>query len=145
MTFRYKRSYLLTFLQCLVSFLFLYSGISKARGFGLFVNTLDKSLFFTDFNTNFVGGFVVVAEFSIPVLLFFESTALYGYLLSFLLLLLFTAYIILMFALSPYLPCSCGGLIESLSWGQHILFNLVFMVISLVLFINQNKKQVPAQ
>ena len=84
MTFRYKHSYALTFLQSLVFFLFLYSGITKTIGFGLFVNALDKSLFFNDFNTRFIGIFVIAAEFAIPVLLFFESTALYGYLLSFL-------------------------------------------------------------
>jgi hypothetical protein len=145
MTFRYKHSYALTFLQSLVFFLFLYSGITKTIGFGLFVNTLDKSLFFNDFNTRFIGIFVIAAEFAIPVLLFFESTALYGYLLSFLLLLLFTAYILLMFLLSPFLPCSCGGLIESLSWRQHIFFNVAFMAISLLLFFNKNKKETVVQ
>jgi len=145
MTFRDKHSYALTFLQSLVFFLFLYSGITKTIGFGLFVNALDKSLFFNDFNTRFIGIFVIAAEFAIPVLLFFESTALYGYLLSFLLLLLFTAYILLMFLLSPFLPCSCGGLIESLSWRQHIFFNLAFMAISLLLFFNKNKKKTVVQ
>jgi len=145
MTFRYKHSYAITFLQCLVFFLYLYSGITKTMGFGLFVNSLDKSLFFSDFNTKFIGTSVIAAEFAIPVLLFFESTALYGYLLSFLLLLLFTAYIVLMFQLSPFLPCSCGGLIEALSWRQHIFFNLAFMGISLLLFFNKNKKKMVVQ
>jgi hypothetical protein len=145
MTFRYKHSYAITFLQCLVFFLFLYSGITKTVGFGLFVNSLDKSLFLNDFNTRFIGMAVIAAEFAIPVLLFFESTVLYGYLLSFLLLLLFTAYILLMFLLSPYLPCSCGGLIEALTWRQHIFFNLAFMAISLLLFINKNKKKTVVQ
>jgi hypothetical protein len=141
MTFRYKFSYVVTFLQCLVFFLFLYSGITKTIGFGLFVNSLDKSLFFDAFNTRLIGMLVIGAEFAIPVLLFFESTVAYGYLLSFLLLLLFTAYILLMFLLSPYLPCSCGGLIESLSWTQHIFLNVAFMGISLLLFYNKNKKK----
>lgn len=145
MTFRYKHSYAITLLQCLVFFLFLYSGITKTIGFGLFVNSLDKSLFFNDFNTRGIGIAVITAEFAIPLLLFFESTVLYGYLLSFLLLLLFTAYILLMFMLSPFLPCSCGGLIESLSWGQHIVFNLVFIGISLLLFFNKNKKKAAVQ
>lgn len=141
MTLRYKHSYVITFLQCLVFFLFVYSGITKTMGFGLFVNTIDKSLFFNDFNTRFIGAAVIAAELAIPVLLFFESTTLYGYLLSFLLLLLFTAYIFLMFLFSPFLPCSCGGLIESLSWRGHIFFNLAFMSISLLLFFNKNKKE----
>ncbi|MBS1605323.1 MAG: hypothetical protein JST42_21845 [Bacteroidetes bacterium] len=141
MTLRYKHGYLITFLQCLVFFLFLYSGITKTMGFGLFVNGLDKSLFFDDFDTRIIGMLVIGAEFAIPVLLFFEATVLYGYLLSFVLLLLFTAYILLMFLLSPYLPCSCGGLIESLSWRQHVFFNVAFMGISLLLFFDKNKKK----
>jgi hypothetical protein len=50
-----------------------------------------------------------------------------------------------MFLLSPYLPCSCGGLIEALSWRQHIFFNLAVMAISLLLFINKNKKKTVIQ
>jgi len=25
------------------------------------------------------------------------------------------------------LPCSCGGVIQQLSWTQHIVFNLIFI------------------
>jgi hypothetical protein len=29
------------------------------------------------------------------------------------------------------LPCSCGGIISKLSWKQHILFNLFFIMLSI--------------
>jgi hypothetical protein len=29
------------------------------------------------------------------------------------------------------LPCSCGGIISSLSWRQHIIFNGVFILLAI--------------
>ncbi len=124
-------------LHSLIFLLFLYSGVIKLLGFDLFVNNLDKSLFFSNINTYYIAGSIVFIEFLIPILLFFDKTAKFGYSVSFLLLLAFTAYIILMFNFSPYMPCSCGGLIEILTWKQHIIFNIIFMTMLLYLIFTK--------
>jgi hypothetical protein len=49
---------------------------------------------------------------------------------SFFLMSLFTAYLMIMLNVSYYVPCSCGGVLEKLSWNQHIVFNVFFIVIS---------------
>ena len=30
------------------------------------------------------------------------------------------------------IPCSCGGILEKMSWGQHLAFNLVFLPLTLI-------------
>ena len=124
--------------------LFLYSAINKTIGFSNFVNELDKSIFFTNLNTSFIAYSIIMLEYLIPMLLFFVRTKRLGYILSFFLLMLFTIYIAMIFKFSPYLPCSCGGLIAALSWKQHFVFNILFMSISafLVVYIKHEKSNI---
>ncbi|WP_430981144.1 MauE/DoxX family redox-associated membrane protein [Sphingobacterium faecium] len=125
----------------LIFTLLLYSAVSKIAGYDLFVNNLDKSPFFKGINTNLIAVGVISLEILIPVLFFFNKTTKVAYLLSFFLFFLFTGYIIMMFLFSPYLPCSCGGLIEKLSWKQHIYFNIVFIIFSAVLYLIEKKDE----
>jgi len=71
---------------------------------------------------------VPVIELCIALLLFIPATAKAGMIAGVSLLLLFTAYIIYMITTDPNLPCSCGGVIQQLSWRQHIVFNMAFIV-----------------
>jgi hypothetical protein len=32
-------------------------------------------------------------------------------------------------------PCSCGGLIQSLTWGEHLLFNLFFIALAFIAIV----------
>lgn len=129
-----SRRYGLLLCHYLIFILFLYSAFSKVSKFDLFVNNLDKSPFFANTNTFYIAIIIIVTEFLIPIVLFFNRTTKLGYLLSFLLLLVFTGYIIMIMTLSPYLPCTCGGVLEVLSWNQHIYFNLFFMILSFILY-----------
>lgn len=126
----FNLSVIMTWLHGSIFVLFLYSAVNKTLKFDGFVNELDKSIFFGNLNTTLMAAVIVALEYVIPALLFFNSSSKLGYMLSFFLLAIFTIYIVLLFKFSPYLPCSCGGLIESLSWSQHLLFNLIFMAIS---------------
>jgi uncharacterized membrane protein YphA (DoxX/SURF4 family) len=56
-----------------------------------------------------------------------------GFIVSLVLMSLFTGYVILIWiGLAGRVPCSCGGIISSLSWGEHLVLNLVFLGISIV-------------
>src|SRR5690606_38132713 len=48
------------------------------------------------------------------------------------LMVMFTAYIIIILNFSDYIPCSCGGVLENLSWTQHLIFNIVFIGLAAV-------------
>jgi len=64
--------------------------------------------------------------------LFKERWRLAGFFSSFCLLLSFQIYISMMMLSGSKLPCTCGGLVSSLSWGYHLLLNWGFMLIAAV-------------
>ena len=136
-----NKKYILLAFHYSIFIVFLYSAISKSMNVELFINNLDKSPFFFNLNTKFLAFLIITIEFLIPGVLFFESTSKIGYISSFFLLFVFTGYILMMIVFSPYLPCSCGGLIEHLSWNQHIYFNILFMCFSFILFNNADKHE----
>jgi putative oxidoreductase len=82
-------------------------------------------------------------ELLTAVMLFFEQTRLLGYYLSAVLLCLFTAYIALVLLHSfSRIPCSCGGVIKALGWKTHLVFNLFFLLLSIlgIFIINRERR-----
>ncbi len=53
----------------------------------------------------------------------FRFRALYG---SFFLMSLFSFYILDIMHFSPFIPCSCGGILDKMGWGGHLVFNIGF-------------------
>jgi len=74
---------------------------------------------------------VPVSEYVLSVLLLIPKTRRLGLLSSAVLMSVFTMYIAGMILFSPELPCSCGGIINDLTWSQHLLFNLVFTALAI--------------
>lgn len=72
-------------------------------------------------------------ELIISGLLFVKSFRGYGLLLSFIMLMIFTVYVALVYFNSFHrIPCSCGGVFKSMSWGTHLVFNLGFTLLALM-------------
>lgn len=72
-------------------------------------------------------------EMLIAGLLLFHRTRKAGLFLSVILLLLFSGYVLLvMLNVFGRIPCSCGGVISKLNWEQHLVFNLVFLLLALL-------------
>jgi hypothetical protein len=71
-----------------------------------------------------------VVEFAIVLMLVIPRWRLKGLYALFIIMTLFTAYIIAMFIVAPEMPCSCGGIIELLSWKGHIVFNSAFILLN---------------
>ncbi|WP_407690704.1 MauE/DoxX family redox-associated membrane protein [Rhizosphaericola mali] len=126
----------------LIIFLFVGTGVSKVLNFNTFIDTLNKSPFIPDHFITGVGVAVPVIEFSLVILLIINKTTYLGVSLSFLLMSLFTCYTFFLFNYSPYLPCSCGGIINSLSWKQHIWINLLISLMLLILCLKMPKKSI---
>jgi putative oxidoreductase len=67
------------------------------------------------------------------VALMFERTRLAGFYASLALMIVFTIYTgIILLHFFRYIPCSCGGVIKKLTWKQHLVFNLFFVVLSIL-------------
>lgn len=76
---------------------------------------------------------VPISEIIAVILLAIPKYRRIGLYLTTVLLLCFTGYVILV-NLNYYgrIPCSCGGVIRSFTWQQHLIFNTVFIIISIV-------------
>lgn len=126
-----KKSTIVEIKCCLLSCLFIYASISKISDYKEFIIQLKKSPFISGF-ASYITWFLPVVEILIALLLNLNKYRLTGLYFSLFLLSLFTSYLIAMLSFSYYIPCSCGGLISKLSWNEHIVFNIFFMIINIV-------------
>jgi len=114
----------------LLAFLFAYAAVSKLLDYNTFRVQLSQSPFITGF-ANVIALALPVVELTVAVSFAFSNLRLYAFYAALFLLSLFTAYLVAMLNFSYYIPCSCGGLLSALSWKEHIVFNTVFIVLSL--------------
>jgi uncharacterized membrane protein YphA (DoxX/SURF4 family) len=114
----------------LLVFLFAYAAISKLLDYSAFHVQLSQSPYITRF-ANVIAWALPVVELIVAVSFAFSYLRSFAFYAALFLLSLFTAYLVAMLSFSYYIPCSCGGLLSSLSWKEHILFNTVFILLSL--------------
>ncbi len=124
-----NRNLIIEIICSLLIILFIYSSLSKLSAYNRFAVQLSKSPFITSFYQLVAWG-IPAAEVVIALLLTLKKTRLIGLYAAFFLMSLFTAYLVIMLNYSYYIPCSCGGVLEYLSWEQHIVFNSFFIVIA---------------
>ena len=110
-------------------FIFLYTSISKIANWQLFLDSLKHFPLLRTIPFIVACG-VVWAELSAVLLLLLPKFRWIGLYFSLLLLILFTLYIGFMMLFASELPCSCGGIIQQLTWKQHLLLNLSLIVIA---------------
>ena len=83
------------------------------------------------------------SEVIVAALLFWPRWRLKGLYAALIEMALFTAYIIYLLTLDTEVPCSCGGIVEYLSWKQHLLFNIVLIGLLLIAIGIQKKLPTP--
>ena len=123
------------FIQTLICYLFIvlfiYAAVSKLMDFENFQIQLAQSPLLSAY-AGFISYAVIIVEIVIALLLCYKRWRLIGLYASFGLMIAFTVYIYLILNYSDFIPCSCGGILEKLSWENHILFNLVFVIFSII-------------
>lgn len=122
----------LYFLFCfLLIVLFTYTAFSKWLNLHLHLYAMRNQPFSRLVN-DFLAYALPVVEMITVVLLVLNSTRLMGLYISLLLMSLFTAYIsAVLLNFFGRVPCSCGGVIEQLGWMEHLVFNIIFLLISI--------------
>lgn len=122
--------------------LFLYTALSKLWDYENFRATLSSSPLLSPIAA-LLALLIPITELIIVVLLFIPTFRRWGFYASFVLITLFTGYLTYMILRTPDLPCSCGGVLAALSWGQHIFFNLAFILLSFtgIILYNRNKNR----
>ncbi|MCK0115098.1 DoxX family protein [Gelidibacter sp. F63206] len=111
--------------------LFVYAAVSKLLDFENFQVQLAQSPLLSAY-AGFLAPSIIIIELLVSLLLVIKSIRLIGLYCSLFLMIGFTAYIYLILNYSDFIPCSCGGVIEKMSWTQHLLFNISFTIFALI-------------
>ena len=110
--------------------LFTYTAVSKLMEFKIYEGRMLNQPMPMLINSILVWA-IPIAELLVTFLLLFSRTMKKGLYGSLFLMVLFTGYTGLMnFGFFEKVPCSCGGIIESLSWSQHFYVNTGFLLLS---------------
>ena len=111
--------------------LFAHAALSKLLEFNNFQAQLGQSPLLSAF-TGFVSYAVIIVELIIAFILAISKTRLLGLIASFSLMMMFTAYILIITNYSYYVPCSCGGILQNMEWKGHLVFNICFTIFSII-------------
>jgi hypothetical protein len=126
-----KRTFLNETIAGLFIFLFMYAAFSKLSDFNTFrIQVAQSPLLYGIVNE--IVWLIPAAEIVISIMLLSNRYRLAGLYGSFILMTLFSAYIIAITQFSTFVPCSCGGILQHMSWNQHLLFNIGFVGLALV-------------
>jgi uncharacterized membrane protein YphA (DoxX/SURF4 family) len=144
MKLKITKSTTLDIIVFLFMVLFLYAAASKLMEYELFKAQIGNSPLITKYAGLF-SWLVPVVEILVSIMLIVPRSRLIGLYGSFSLMFAFTAYIVFILAFSPTVPCSCGGVLNSLGWTEHLIFNIAFTLLAIagiVLQIKLEKKEV---
>lgn len=110
--------------------LFVYTASSKLMAIEGFIKVLGKSPLLGHFNL--VLAYAIPAiELVLSLMLLINQSKRLGLILSLLLMVIFTVYLIYMVSSASTLPCMCGGVINTMTWKQHIFFNIAFIAMAI--------------
>lgn len=119
-----------TFVVLFFILLFVYTATSKLIDFENFQVQIAQSPLLSAFATPIAYG-VVFGELFIALMLCFKKSRTLGLYLFIGFMTAFTVYIYLILHYSPFVPCSCGGILEDLGWKEHLWFNVVVTVLGI--------------
>jgi hypothetical protein len=118
-------------ISALFIFLFVYTAVSKLSEFSKFVHVLGTSPLIGGVNI-FMAWAIPLTELGTSLLLLFPETRKVGMNVAFILMSFFSVYVGYMILFAPHLPCSCGGIIQNLTWTQHLSLNLILWLIAAI-------------
>ena len=130
-----KKEWIIEIVNALLVVLFIYAAVTKLIDYNKFRLQIGQSPVLTAFAGTIVW-LVPAIEVVIAMLLMTKRFRLAGLYTSFSLMVMFTAYIVVITRFSEYVPCSCGGVLEKLNWNEHLVFNIcVVALIAIAILI----------
>lgn len=124
------KALIVTVVSYLYILLFVYAAVSKLLDFEKFQVQIGQSPLLSAF-AGPISVLVPGLELFIVLLLCLSKFRFWGLLASFHLMVLFAMYIYFILHYSSNIPCSCGGILEALGWREHLVFNIVFLLLAL--------------
>lgn len=119
--------------------LFIYAALSKLLDFNHFHIQLGKSPVLGSF-ADLIVLLVPAIEIILALLLFFQKTRYYSLLGASNLMVMFSAYIVIILNWSSFIPCSCGGILSEMGWTEHLVFNIFFVLLGFTGAVLQMRK-----
>lgn len=133
-----RRTVLLEILSTVFAALFLYTAISKVLEHHNFVTDLAGDPMIGKTAAVYLSIALPIVEFVVATLLFIPQTQKYGLWMSLALMSAFTLYVRWMMH-NSHRHCTCGGVLRQMTWRQHLWFNIIFTVLSVIaLFIHRS-------
>lgn len=126
-----NRNRIVEVVSALFILLFVYTALHKFLAYEMLGSVLEKYPLIGNFSNIITFG-LPITELSISILLLIPKTRLIGLITSTALMLLFTLYIGYLFLFNSDMPCTCGGMLQELSWPQHIYFNSLFIILGFI-------------
>lgn len=122
--------------------LFLYTALSKLMTFSFYLADLKESPILGNYST-FIAYTVPVWEIIVATGLLIGITRRVSLYLFLYTMVAFTLYISYMLLFSDHRPCTCGGVVRELSWPQHLVFNIAFIIMAIgaIIWDKQLNKQ----
>lgn len=109
--------------------LFVYAAASKLLDYETFILQLAQSPLLSAY-AGIIAWSVPGLEIIIAILLILPRYRKAGLYASFFLMVLFTTYIYIILNYADFIPCSCGGVLEKMTWEQHFIFNVTLIILS---------------
>ncbi|WP_191187250.1 MauE/DoxX family redox-associated membrane protein [Mucilaginibacter pankratovii] len=125
------KEWLITGIRLVCMFLFLYTAYAKLVDHDRFLKGLSGVHLISGLAV-FISWFVPLIEILTFILLLIPYTAKSGLYLFLAMMVVFTGYISGVLLWAKIIPCHCGGVIENLSWTQHLWFNLAFIGLAII-------------
>ena len=125
---------ILNTISYLYALLFIYAATSKLLDFDTFRIQLGQSPLLSAF-ADWVSISIPGIEICIAIILLIPKFRLLGLYASYLLMSMFTTYIYIILNYSSFVPCSCGGILQKMTWNQHLIFNMVFIILAVIAII----------
>jgi len=110
--------------------LFAYTGVNKFLSQDNFVFQMQLvPVEIIQKSAIYLGWIVPILELLIIAIIIPDKTRFIALISSFVLMLIFEGYIIWMRSTGLELPCPCGGIISSMSWVAHMIFNIIVIIL----------------
>jgi uncharacterized membrane protein YphA (DoxX/SURF4 family) len=119
------------FISLFFILLFSYAGGSKILDFENFQIQITQSPLLSAY-AGFVSYATIITELVIVLLLVTPKFRLAGLYASLGIMSAFTIYIYLILNYSDFIPCSCGGILEKLGWTEHLIFNVICVILAIL-------------
>ncbi|MFN0293482.1 MauE/DoxX family redox-associated membrane protein [Pedobacter helvus] len=128
-------------IKSLCIFLLLYTANEKIADHKRFYKGLTKIQFLTDYALT-ISWLVPITEIAVALAIILPWTQKLGLYLFTIMMGIFTFYIASMLLWAEKKPCHCGGAIEMLTWEQHLVFNISFILMAIFgIYLHKNENQ----